>query len=216
MKKGCLLVVGCGLEGKEHIWPKAHQRFCYAACGSKAQCNAIFQYYKIYSNIRRTCKDGTILGGQWQIGPILQGPLGARGGMNERSWAPVFLLRPILSTHLEDESRRRSAFDHDDGGWRRLATAACSGARSGDAAVLQSQSHVTTQCCRDQAAGIPSLSRYRGGFCLMDFCNFQEFCSADISFSQSNPFQTQLHIVNDYIDNRHWWLKIWTWLNTKG
>ena len=66
-----------------------------------------------------------------------------------------------------------------------------------------SQSHVTTHCCRDQAAGIPSLSRYRGGFCLMDFCNFQEFCSADISFSQSSPFQTQLHIVNDYIDNRH-------------
>ena len=56
----------------------------------------------------------------------------------------MFLLGPILSTDLEDESRRRSAFDHDDGGWRRLATAACSGARSGDAAVLQSQSHVTT------------------------------------------------------------------------
>ena len=66
-----------------------------------------------------------------------------------------------------------------------------------------SQSHVTTHCCRDQADGIPSLSRYRGGFCLMDFCNFQEFCSVDISFSQSSPFQTQLHIVNDYIDNRH-------------
>ena len=84
----------------------------------------------------------------------------------------MFLLRPILSTDLEEEPRRRSAFDHDDGGWRRLATAACSGARSGDAAVLQSQSHVTTQCCRDQADGIPSLSRHRGRVLSNGFLQF--------------------------------------------
>ena len=176
------LLVGCWLwiGGIETHLTKSTPAIRLCGMWVKSTCNISILYIPI-SNIRKSRKYGTILGGQWQIGPIQQGPLGARGGMNERSWAPVFLLCPILSTHLEDESRRRSAFDHDDGGWRRLATAACSGARSGDAAVLQSQSHVTTHCCRDQADGILSLSRHRGGFCLMDFCNFQKFCSVGIS-----------------------------------
>ena len=65
-----------------------------------------------------------------------------------------FCCRPILSTYLGWGAEERSAF-HPDDGWV-AAPGNCSLQRSevrrccSGAAVLQSWSHVTTHCCRDE------------------------------------------------------------------